>query len=506
MATESSLGRSLYVFSRVEPLRLPRLKKNLVGKPVLYRLVGLLAAAPIAGLLACGGSASDSVAPPRSGGTAASIAISPSAPPAVTLGSQLALQAEVHDPSGQTVPGATVFWSSADTTVATVSSVGVVTGAGVGSTQVAASSGGQSAVVPVAVVPVAVASLAIVPASANVTIGGTVSLTAVTYDAAGHALAGRPVVWASSSSQVATVDASGKVTGVSAGSATITGTSEGKTGASSVTVTLVPVAAVSVSPGSASLTIGRTASLSAVTTDASGNVLSGRSVTWSSSNSAVATVSAQGLVSSLTAGTATISATSEGKIGNAQVVVTAPPPPSVASVSVTPPTRDLDIGGSATLIATLKDSTGAILTGRTITWATSAASIATVSNTGLVTAIGAGTATITATSGGVTGTAAVIVNPAPPTVAVARVKISPSSATLRNNQTRTLTVQVLDASNHVLTGRTVTWTSSGSDAVRLTRTGPTTASVKGSGTGIGITTVTATCEGVSDSIVVTFVE
>ncbi|MEO7217688.1 MAG: Ig-like domain-containing protein, partial [Gemmatimonadaceae bacterium] len=336
--------------------------------------------------------------------------------------------------------------------------------------------------------------------------GGTVSLTAVTYDAAGHALAGRPVVWASSSSQVATVDASGKVTGVSAGSASITGTSEGKTGSSSVTVTLVPVAAVSVSPGSASLIVGRTASLSAVTTDANGNVLSGRSVTWSSSNSAVATVSAQGLVTSRAAGTSTVSATSEGKTGTAQVVVTAPPPPSVASLTVTPPTRNLDIGGSATLTATVKDSTGAVLSGRTIIWATSAASIATVSSAGLVTALSAGTAAITATSGGVTGTAAVTVNPAPPAVVVARVKISPSSVTLRDGQTRTLTVQVLDASNHVLSGRTVTWTASGSDAVRLTRTGPTTASVKGSGDGVGITVVTATCEGVTDSIVVTFVE
>lgn len=487
-------------------MSVPLLEKNLMKVHVPGRLAAILEAAVIAGLLACGGSASDSVAPPPSSGTAASIAISPSAPPAVTLGSQLALQAEVHDPSGQTVPGAAVFWSSADTTVATVSSAGVVTGAGIGSTQVAASSGGQSAVVPVAVVPVAVASVAIVPASANVTVGATVSLKAVTYDAAGHALAARPVVWASSASQVATVNGSGTVTGVSAGSATITGTSEGKTGSASVTVTLVPVAAVTVSPGSASLVVGHTASLSAITTDGNGNVLSGRAVTWSSSNSSVATVSSLGLVKAVAAGTATVTAASEGKIGTAQIVVSAPPPPSVASVSVSPPTRDLDVGGSANLTATLKDSTGAVLSGRTVTWATSAASVATVSSSGVVTAVGAGTATIKATSGAVSGIATVTVHPAPPTVAVARVQVSPGSLTLRSGQTRTLTAKVLDANSHELTGRTVTWTTSGSTAVTLTRTGSTTAKVTGSGGGIGITLVTATCEGVSDSIVITFVE
>lgn len=477
-----------------------------MNAPVLGRLVKILEAAAVAGILACGGSASDSVAPPPSGGTAASIAISPSTPPAVTLGSQLALQAEVHDPSGQTVPGASVFWSSADSTVATVSSAGVVTGTGVGSTQVAASSGGQSAVVPVAVVPVAVASVAIVPASASVTVGGTVSLTAVTYDATGHALAGRSVVWASSASQVAVVDASGTVSGISAGTATITGTSEGKTGATSVTVSLVPVAAVSVAPGSASRIVGQTASFSAAATDANGNVLSGRAVAWSSSNSSIATVSALGLAKAVAAGTATITATSEGKSGAAQIVVSGPAPPSVAAVAVSPPTRDMQVGDSANLAATVKDSTGAVLSGRTVTWATSAASVATVSSTGLVIAVGAGPVTITATSGGVSGTSAVTVHPAPPTVAVARVEVSPGSLTLRGGQARTLTAKVLDTNSHVLSGRTVTWTTSGSNAVSLTRTGPTTAKVTGSGAGFGITTVTATCEGVSDTIVVTFVQ
>ncbi len=455
------------------------------------------------GLIACGGSATDSVAPP-SNNAAASIAITPSAPPAVTLGSQLALQAEVHDPNGQVVPGATVFWSSLDTTVATVTTTGVVTGKAIGSTQVAASSGGQSAVVPVAVVAVPVASVALVPAVANVVVGGTVTLQAVTYDAGGQVLTGRSVVWATSASQVATVDNSGKVTGVTAGNATITGTCEGKAASASVTVTLIPVAAVTVSPGSASLLVGRSASLSAVTTDANGNVLSGRSVSWSSANTAVATVSNLGLVTAVGAGSTTIDATSEGKTGVAQVVVTLPPPAPVASVSLAPATATLQIGTATALVATLRDSAGTTLSGRTITWATSAPTVATVSSTGVVTATGAGTAVIAATSEGKSGTASVTVPDPPPVVTVASVRVTPATVSLRSNRTYTLTAKAYDSSGRELAGRSFTWSSSNADAVPVTQTGPATATVT-AGTRIGgPTTITATCDGVSGTSIVTF--
>jgi len=89
-----------------------------------------------------------------------------------------------------------------------------------------------------------------------------------------------------------------------------------------MTVTNVPVASVTVSPAAVSLTVGQTMQLAAVTKDAAGNVLTGRTVTWSSSNTSVATVSGTGLVTGLTAGTATITATSEGVAGTAAITVT----------------------------------------------------------------------------------------------------------------------------------------------------------------------------------------
>jgi uncharacterized protein YjdB len=457
----------------------------------------------VAGLIACGGSLADSTAPTGGGAVPATIVITPGTP-VVTVGSQVALQAQVQDAAGQPVPGATVFWSSNDTSVAAVSSAGVVTGRKIGNAQIAASSGGQSAVVAVSVSPVAVASVAVLPSNATVTIGGTVSLQAVTYGADGQVLTGRPVAWASSAPQVASVDASGTVTAVAAGSATITGTSEGRTASAAITVTVVPVAAISVTPGSAALMVGQSASFSAVATDASGNVLGGRTITWSSANTSIAKVSSLGLVTAIGAGTTTIRASAEGKTGSAQVVVTAPNPPApVASVVVNPATTNLVVGGTVTLSATVRDASGATLSGRVVTWSTSSAQIATVSDAGVVTAVATGSATITATSEGKSGIATVIVQ-APAPTAVASVQVDPATLSLHTKHAETLTAHVLDANGNELTGRTVTWSSSDNSAVKVTKTGTSTASVQFTGKGAGVVTITATCEGATGMAIVTY--
>lgn len=448
------------------------------------------------GFLACGGSASDSVAPGSP--SPAQIAITPSAP-AIAVGSQIALQAEVHDASGQIVPGASVFWSSNDTTIVSISDAGVVTGKSVGTTQIAASSNGQSAVVPVTVVPIGVASVAVAPGSATITVGGTVTVQGIAYDASGNTLSGRTVVWASSSPHVATVDASGKVVGVAAGTATITGTIEGKAGSSSITVAVIPVAKVVVSPGSAALDVGQSAALTAATTDANGNTLTGRTITWSSANTSIATVTSAGLVKAIGAGTTTISATAEGKTGTAQIAVTAPPTP-VSSVTVSPSNTTLAIGTTVTLSATTKASNGSVLSGRTVTWASSNTNVATVSSSGVVTAVAAGNATITATSEGKSGTASIHVT-AP--VTAASVTVSPGAVTLTNNRGKTLTASVTDASGHAITGHTITWSSSDSSLVTVTAASATTATIAAAKHGFSFITITATCDGVSGTSLVT---
>jgi uncharacterized protein YjdB len=171
---------------------------------------------------------------------------------------------------------------------------------------------------------------------------------------------------------------------------------------------LTQVRSVSVQPSSATVDAGRTLQLTATARPKKFT-----SFTWTSSNPSVATVSSTGLVTGVAAGTATITAAVGGTSGAATITVKAASAP-VASVTVTPSPASVQAGATVQLTATPKDANGTPLTGRSVTWSTSAAAVATVSNSGLVTGVAAGSATITATSEGKSGTSAVTVTSAPP--------------------------------------------------------------------------------------------
>src|SRR5207247_1608470 len=307
------------------------------------------------------------------------------------------LAAMPKDANGNLLSGRTVSWLSGNPGVATVSASGLVTGVSTGAATITAASEGKSGTAAMTVSSVPVASVAVSPTSASVAVGQTQQLSATPQDANGNPLTGRTVSWSSGNTAVATVAASGLVTGVSAGAATITAASEGQTGTAAITVTSVPVASVAVSPTTASVAVGQTQQLSATPKDASGNPLTGRTVSWSSGNTAVATVSASGLVTGVGAGAATITAASEGQSGTAAITVTAPPAPApVASVAVSPASASVPAGQAVQLSAVTKDSAGTVLTGRALTWASSNGGIASVNGSGLVTGVAVGAATITA--------------------------------------------------------------------------------------------------------------
>src|SRR5207302_1361340 len=266
----------------------------------------------------------------------------------------------------------------------------------------------DTAVVTVTVAPVSAVSVA--PTAATILMGATTQLQATTTDSLGNVLTGRTVTWASNNSAV-TVGGNGLATGAGSGSATITATSEGKSGTATITVTNVPVATVTVAPTSANLQTGQTVQLTATARDASGNVLSGRVITWSSSNASVASVNGSGLVTGAGAGSATITATSEGQSGTSSVTVTFVP---VASVTVNPASASVQVGQTVQLTATPRDANGNTLTGRTVTWASNNNPAATVSSSGLVTGVATGTALITAASEGKTGSAMIAAGTPPP--------------------------------------------------------------------------------------------
>ena len=324
----------------------------------------------------------------------ASVTVSPN-PAGVRAGGTAQLTAVTKDSAGNVLTGRSITWTSNATGVATVSASGLVSGASVGNATITATSEGKNGTAAVNVSLVPVASVTVSPNPAGAAVGGTVQLTAVTKDSAGNILTGRAITWGSNAPGVATVSASGLVTGVSGGNATITATSEGKSGTAAVTITAVPVASVTVSPNPAAIRVGGTVQLTAVTKDSAGNILTGRAITWSSNATGVATVSATGRVTGVAAGSATITAISEGKSGTAAITVTLAP---VATVTVSPNPASVVVAGTVQLTATLKDSAGATLTGRVVTWASSAPAVATVSANGLVSGLVAGTATITATS------------------------------------------------------------------------------------------------------------
>lgn len=495
----------------------------------------------------------------------------------VRVGDDAAVSARARDASGQDLVGRRIFWSSRDTTIATVSQAGVIRGVAPGTTQISANTEGQSAVATVAVLSRPIASLTADPATTQLVVGGTQRLTAratndqgapvaatvtwtsldpavvsvtsdglvtaltpgvgsvratadnvtavavvvvtrvpaasvrvtppaatlvvgasqqiaaTAYDAAGNALAGRDVSWTSRDPAVAAVSSTGQVTAIAPGTATVDATIEGRSASAVITVRPAPVAKVTVSPASSSVGVGGTIGLTATTTDANGNPLAGRAVAWTSSAPTVARVDANGVVTGVTAGTATITAASEGVAGTAAVRVAAAAPATVASVEVAPSTLTLVQGATRTVTATPRASDGSVLAGRTVTWLSSAPSIATVSSAGVVTAVAPGTATISATADGITGTAAVTVQRAP----VASVAVSPATNTLPAGTNLQLAATPRDASDNTLTGRVVTWASSNTGVLTVTSDGRVI------GVAPGSATVTATSEGVSGSAAVT---
>ena len=408
----------------------------------------------------------------------------------VRAGSTVTLGVQARDTDGNLIAAPVLTWSTSNTAVATVSTAGVVTATAPGDVRIAVSSMGKSAIANLTVTPRPVASLRVTPAQAAVLVSGTVRLTATPLDADGAALGTCAVTWSSSDVAVARVDAAGVVTGVSPGAATISATCDGRTAQVAVTVALPPVQTVTVSPARDTVVVSGERQLSATLRDVSGAVLAGRAVSWGSSNVAVAVVSATGVLTALAPGTVTISASSEGRTGTATVTVVAR---LAGAVTLTPGLTSVVVGNTVTLQAQVTDDQGNLLSGRPVNFVSEAPSIASVTASGVVTALAVGTVRIVATSEGKSGVATVQVIPVP----VASVQLSPSTLRITTGESQGLTATLRAQNGALLTGRTLEWRSGA----------PNVASVNGSGTvtalSPGVAVILATVEGVTASSEVT---
>jgi uncharacterized protein YjdB/alpha-tubulin suppressor-like RCC1 family protein len=356
-------------------------------------------------LAACGSAAATSM-PPADPVSSVTLDVSALA---LNPGQTSTLHAILKDAAGTTLADRSVTWSTSNAAVATVDANGTVRAVSVGSAQITASSETRSASTEVAVstVVVPVASVLVTPPSASIAIGASQQLLAATRDASGNTLSGHTITWSSLTPAIATVNGSGLVTAIAAGTVTIQATSDGINGTATITIS-APVASISVTPANPALVIGATQQLTATIKDAQGNVLSGRNLVWSSLSAGVATVNATGLVTAVATGSTTIRAASEGI--NADVLVTVTT--LAASVAVTPSTRTLAVGQTLQLAAVATDAQGRTLAGHAIAWTSLTPAVATVTSSGLVTAIGSGTVVVRGTADAAHSDATLTIGPA----------------------------------------------------------------------------------------------
>lgn len=300
----------------------------------------------------------------------------------LTKGSTETLTATVS-PSNST--DKMVTWTSSNTAVATVDSNGKVTAVGGGSAMITATAGGKSATCAVTVT-VPVTGVTLNKTSTSIYVGSTETLTETVAPANAS---NKDVTWSSSNETVATVDANGTVTAKAAGTAKITVRTVDGNKTAECTVMVSPVAVTSVTLNTTTLTFNSLSGTQTLTATVKPDNATDKVVTWSSSNTSVATV-ANGVVTPKGSGTAKITATAGSKSAECTVTVNIP----VTGVTLSKTTLNLYVGENETLTASVLPTTAS---NQNVTWSSNRTSVATVSG-GVVTAKANGTAVITVTT------------------------------------------------------------------------------------------------------------
>ncbi len=321
----------------------------------------------------------------------------------VTVTQQVQPTVTLRDTANNVVTsvGRALTWVSDNEVVATVSSTGVVTTRKAGIAKITASPveypNVQCSASTVEAVDPRIVSATISPRTGALRIGTPRQLLVSLADSIGGQIAqGRVISWTSSTPTIATVNATGLVTGLSLGTARIVVNAEGAKDSVSFAVTKVPVAAVRLSPLSSSVIQGQTQQYTATVEDSTGAIVADRVIEWSSSDPTKATVNASGLVSTIAPGFVTISAVSETKIGSSNLGIQQVP---VDTIVANDYAVALNVANKSFAIA-LRDANGNQIFGRTVSIISSVPSVATGSvNTSativVLSASTAGTTTIT---------------------------------------------------------------------------------------------------------------
>ena len=305
--------------------------------------------------------------------------------------------------------------------------------------------------------PAKLTQIKIAPANQTIAKGATLQLSATgSYDdGTSHAL-GAAVTWQTTQSAVATINTQGDVTGMGEGVAQVSATYQGVTGSTSVTVGQPALLSMTVGPNQSSLPVGESEQLTATGNFSDGTVQNlTQSATWSSSAPSVATITAGGQATGVTAGTSSISATMSSITGSTTLTVAAP---VLVSIAVTPGNASIAAGNTQLLTATgiYSDGSTQNLTS-TAAWSSSAPSVATITPGGLATAVKTGQSSISATLGSITGSTTLTVTAA----VLVSIAVTPANASIAVGSTQpfTATGTYSDGSTQNLTS-TAAWSSS----------------------------------------------
>jgi uncharacterized protein YjdB len=383
----------------------------------------------------------------------------------------------------QPVAGATFTWSSLEPHVASVSASGMVTSVGNGTARIVAASGGKADTATV-VVSQEVARAEITPLAPRVAVGASIELRFTLYDANNQAVPGHTPTWSSAAPQNATVNSSGVLLAKKVSSVQITAKAGIYTASTTVTIEAASAkepATVTITPSSAALAVGDSVLATATVRDVDGKMVTGATVTWSSSNAGVALVNASGLIRALAVGTAVITATSGSAAGTLNVAVSTSAP-TITSV-VASPERDTirAISFTRQLSAVAKNSEGGTVDGTAIGWTSLHPTVATVTNEGNVTAKSLGMAMIVASamacSGCAADTVSMFVMQEP-----AVVELSQYTVALNVSGSQQIGAVVKDAAGYGIQGASVSWSAYPAGIVSVSSTGVVSALTTGTAT------------------------
>jgi trimeric autotransporter adhesin len=429
----------------------------------------------LAVLTACSGAGT-----PSSEATVTSVQVSP-ATVSIGIGSNQQFTATAHysDSSSKDITSS-AQWISSDPSVASINSSGMAAGSNSGTVTITAKSGTQqsSATLRVTAAASNLVSMALSPLAASVPVNTSQQFTAIgNYSDGSTSDLTALVTWSSSSTATATIDASGLLTAVAAGSTNVSASFAGVSQSTNVTVTAPSILYITVTPDDLTLGIGINLQFTATATysDGSSQDLS-TGVTWSSSSPSVTTINSSGMATTVAAGSTAITATVGAFSDTSTVTVV---PAHLVSIAVTPATPSIAVGTTVqfTAVGSFDDGSTQLLT--SLTWSSSSTSVVSIDSMGFASSTGTGTATITARSGGVSGTASLTVTAA----TLVSIAVAPANSSMAVGTTKqfTATGTFSDSSTQDIT-TTVTWTSSSAAAATINAQGLASSVAAGSTT------------------------